>query len=89
MFVQTRSKIKFRNESGLIVLKVTNEHKTHRFQITKDFEEMGPRLVGDFNRLMLQITSNAKEKRQQQEQQRPQTGGGGGGAKKKNQKKKK
>ena len=87
--LQTRTKIKFRNESGLIVLKVTNERTTHRFQITKDFEDMGPRLIGDFNKLMLQVTSNAKEKRSQQEQQRPQTGGGGGGGKKKNQKNKK
>ena len=51
--LQTRSKIKYRHESGLIVIKVTNERTTHRFHITKEYMDSGPRFIGDFNRLMI------------------------------------
>ena len=56
----TRSKIKFRNANSLIVLKVTNERKTHRFQITKENEDMGPRFLTDFNHLAFQMGGNVQ-----------------------------
>ena len=61
---QTRSKIKFRNETGLIVIKVTNERTTHRFLITKENMDQGPRFIADFNHLMVQLSSNATERKQ-------------------------
>ena len=81
---QTRSKIKYRNATGLIVLKVTNERKTHKFMITKENEDMGPRFLTDFNSLAFTAGSNVQEK------SRPQTASNNKGAKgkqNKNQKK--
>ena len=56
---QTRAKVKFRNATSQIVLKVTSERQTHRFQITKENEDMGPRFLQEFNRLAFQMGSNA------------------------------
>ena len=42
---QCRAKVKFRNANNLIVLKVTTERKTCKFQITKENEDMGPRFL--------------------------------------------
>ena len=42
------------------MLKVTNERKTHKFQITAENEDMGPRFLQEFNSLAFQMGSNAQ-----------------------------
>ena len=60
------------------MLKVTNERQTHRFAITKENEDLGPRFLADFNGLAFQMGSNA------QQTSRPQTAASKGGAANKN-----
>ena len=68
------------------MLKVTDERRTHRFEITKENEDMGPRFLQEFNHLAFQVGSNVQASTAAAA--RPQTGNKGKqGGKNKNKKK--
>ena len=64
----------------MILLKVTDERQTYRFDITKENEDQGPRFLSDFNHLAFQMGANVQAS-QASGAGRPQSSAGGGGNK--------